>query len=174
MTNESLVQRAINVQKFAAHIRYNELEEAKAVFESLNEHARLDALAEVPPPAALHFQRWLQTSSPDPVAVARITENLKKRAVENAKQTIRRTDSENGTKELRIHDKDHTPSWKRPGNPGTASLRAAAHVNAEWLTLDMAEYSLPRDGKPVSRETMFTLERAAAIALRDLLNETFK
>lgn len=62
------------------------------------------------------------------------------------------------------------PHWLRYGD-GHASVAFRTHDNAEWLDIDTSEYS---KGTNSSKRTMVTLDRAAALALRDLLNEVFK
>lgn len=63
------------------------------------------------------------------------------------------------------------PHWKRFGE-GTAELKVEGHIGAGWVTIDARESS-ERDsktGRVSEKQTMLTLDRAAAEALRDTLN----
>lgn len=75
-----------------------------------------------------------------------------------------------GHNDLRIHDNDHTPSWKRSGG-GTATLTVSAHVapGNTWISLNTGEF-----GEKSSRETMLTIHDDAARALYEYLRTKFE
>lgn len=85
-------------------------------------------------------------------------------------QHVERKDSEH-MKDLRVWDYDSKPSWKTYGE-GSAEFRAYAHNVGEWLQLSLAEHAAG-GARAMSRQTMLALDKPAAQALRDLLNETF-
>jgi len=85
-----------------------------------------------------------------------------------AKQTVSRGES-GGMPEVKIHEANHTPSWKVYGD-GYANFRV--YGCDKWLSLTLAE-GYQSDKRYTVREAMMTLDRPAAIALRDLLNEIY-
>lgn len=84
-------------------------------------------------------------------------------------QTCERKDREN-TKEIRVHDGDHTPSWKTSRFTGYGGFRA--YGSDQWLSMSIEE-GYTHQGRHYARDTMMTLSRGSAIALRDLLNDLY-
>lgn len=72
--------------------------------------------------------------------------------------------------ELNIYDSDHKISWKNSGQ-GSCEVKVSAHPNAEWLSLAIGEYPYAVNARP--RKTYANLDRPAALALRNMLNDTF-
>lgn len=99
------------------------------------------------------------------------------------KQTVERKDVAGGgvLPEFRVHVGNHTPSWTRRWNEGTAQFRAMMHTRAGWLSLTMSEgYEIKPQGQHkgrtrwIGKETMLTLEPEAARALYDFLKFHFE
>jgi hypothetical protein len=83
-----------------------------------------------------------------------------------AKHTIHRPDLNGPVKELRLHVEDCTASWERYGD-GAAQVRVQAHAEMGWLSVEGYER-----GTKSKRETLISLSREQAYALRDFLNDT--
>lgn len=72
--------------------------------------------------------------------------------------------------EVKVVDDDHKISWKQSGQ-GRCEFSAKAHTNAEWLALFIEES--PYGVNARNRATFATLDKPAALSLRNMLCDVF-
>jgi hypothetical protein len=94
-------------------------------------------------------------------------------AAKNVETVTQKCAGQNGEfyHEFRFHGVGR-PSWKRYGD-GTQHVRVATHTGNPYLSFDVEEISLPREGRAVSRRTMVTMDKEQAAEFVAWIKEAF-
>ena len=79
-------------------------------------------------------------------------------------------------RELRVHIKDHQPSWKRPvARKGHANIEFSITLveGKGWLEIDARECYTTEENRTIEKRAMICLEEPAARALFEMLKSKF-